>query len=233
MAKIGEELARQGARRSVKQAAGQELVIHELPRRRGEVEAELVVRFMVEDLLVIGTHEATCVQILQRLTSGSPQGELLQSLAAYRQIMDRVAAEAGQAPPQIRWYVDPFGYAQVLRAASGGPKKRRKDMLAILQNEGFDAIQALGGFVHLATGDYEMLHRTQIYAPAVAGAPEKYRLAARLLEFPNSHEWNGTRGCPESWRLPRGSTARSDRHSSIPRRWSMPSRAMKASLRIC
>ena len=50
------------------------------------------------------------------------------------------------------------------------PKKRRKDMLAILQTEGFDAIQALGGYVHLATDDYEMLHRTQIYAPPLAGA---------------------------------------------------------------
>ena len=149
--------------------AGHELVIHELPRQRGEVRAELVVRFLVEDLLVIGTHEATCVEILERLT-GSRQDEVLQSLAAYRHIMDRVITEAGEAPPQMRWYLDPFDYAQVLRAASGGPKKRRKDMLAILKSEGFDAVQALGGFVHLATDDYEMLHRTKIYAPAVEGS---------------------------------------------------------------
>ena len=46
-------------------SAGQELVTQQLPRRRGEVEAEMVIRFLVEDLLVIGNHEATCVEILR------------------------------------------------------------------------------------------------------------------------------------------------------------------------
>ncbi len=68
MRKVAEELVRQGARRSVKQVAGQELVTQQIPRRRGELEPETVIRFLVNDLLVIGNHEATCVEILERVT---------------------------------------------------------------------------------------------------------------------------------------------------------------------
>ncbi len=122
-------------------------------------------------------------------SDGNAQDETLQSLTAYRRIMDRVATESGSSPPQLRWYIDPFGYAQVLRTASGGPRKRRKDMLAILQAEGFDAIRALGGYVHLKTDGFEMLHRTLIYAPPIPGAERRYARSARILNFPNSDEW--------------------------------------------
>lgn len=189
LAKFAEELTRQNARRTVKKVAGQELVMHEVPRQRGAVEAEKVIRFLAHDVLVIGNHEATCVEILERLV-GSRKDSTLATLASYRHIMDRAAAEAGDMAPQVRWYVDPFGYAQVLRAANVGPKKRRKDMLAILKSEGFDAIQAVGGYVHLATDEHEMLHRTLVYAPAVEATPQRYRLAARMLNFPNSSEWD-------------------------------------------
>ena len=60
-------------------------------------------------------------------------------------------------------------------------------MLKVLANQGFDAIKGLGGYIVLADGNYEIMHRTYVYAPAVEGAGlERYLLAARMLDFPNA-----------------------------------------------
>jgi hypothetical protein len=93
--------------------------------------------------------------------------------------------------PHIRWFVDPFGYAQTMRAAAGGRKKKGADLLRVLPNQGFDAIRGVGGYVFLAVGDQEILHRTMVFAPPVQGSAdqppsEKYVLAARMLDFPNT-----------------------------------------------
>ena len=92
--------------------------------------------------------------------------------------------------PHVRWFVDPIGYAQVARAEAGGRKKRGVDLLKVLPNQGFDAVQGVGGYVFFATGDQEILHRTMVYAPAVqrtAGSEnqDRYNKAARMLDFPN------------------------------------------------
>ena len=60
-------------------------------------------------------------------------------------------------------------------------------------------MQGLGGSVALSTDEHEMLQHTYIYAPPVAGtdgkpSPDRYRLAARLLSFPNSQSMD-----PPAW----------------------------------
>jgi hypothetical protein len=77
-------------------------------------------------------------------------------------------------------------------------------MLKVLANQGFKAIQGLGGHVTLATGKHELLHRTFIYAPPVTidgkPAPERYELAARMLQFPAKTQAEGLTA--QSW-IPR------------------------------
>ena len=191
--RVLDEAARQleikGAQRRTKKVGDQQMVIYDLPRKRGEALADQVIRFLVDDILVVGNHELVCEQILQRYLSGSTE-ENLASLVTYRRVMDRVQSEAGTMAPQVRWFMDPFGYADVVRAARGGPRKRRKDMLAILKTQGFDAIQGVGGWVHLTTDEHEILHRTFIFAPGEPGAESRFRLAARMLDFPNSDQWS-------------------------------------------
>ena len=112
--------------------------------------------------------------------------------------MERCAAEAGELLPDLRWYVDPFGYARAARSLTDSSKRRGKDFLKILTEQGFDAIQGVGGFVNLAVYDsFEILHRTSVYVPPVEGAEDKYRLAMRMLRFPNSEELQ-----PQPW-MPR------------------------------
>ncbi|MCI0359974.1 MAG: hypothetical protein L0211_15965, partial [Planctomycetaceae bacterium] len=83
--------------------------------------------------------------------------------------------------------------------------KRGNDMVKILRDQGFSAIQGLGGYVFFATGNEEVLHRTFIYAPATSNkdserAKDKYHLAMRMLDFPNSTA--PTDLDPQKWALP-------------------------------
>src|SRR5262249_50826890 len=105
------------------------------------------------------------------------------------------------------------GYAETSRAIQGGKKSRGVDRLQVLQTQGFNAIQGVGGYVYFATDAGglvaddrpEILHRTYVYAPAVKRGPndkskDKYDLAMRMLDFPNSTA--PTALDPQSWALP-------------------------------
>src|SRR5437879_6215010 len=99
----------------------------------------------------------------------------------------------------VRWFIEPFGYAEASRAAQGGKKKRGTDLLKVLQTQGFTAVQGVGGHVFFATENVEVLHRTFAFAPPTRQGQEKYDLAMRMLDFPNSDP--GTLE-PQPWALP-------------------------------
>lgn len=189
LAEAASQLASQKAERKVGKRGEHEWVMQTLPRRKGETTSVSVIRFLAFDRLVISDHEGVAMQLLDRLSSGD-KNETLGSVATYQTVMQRMKSEAGEMPPQVRWYVDPFGYAEVMRASQRGPKKRGKDMLAILKTQGFDAIRGAGGWVHLATGEQELLHRSFVYAPGAPEQAERFKLAARMLDFPNSSQWD-------------------------------------------
>ena len=65
-----------------------------------------------------------------------------------------------------------------------GRRRLRVDYLKALREQGFDAIEGVGGFVNLDTESYEVLQRAFIYAPPSPGGDEpRFRLAARMLSF--------------------------------------------------
>ena len=50
----------------------------------------------------------------------------------------------------------------------------------MLRNQGFGALQGIGGFVNLAVGEYEVLHRTAVHAP------KPFEKAMGMLDLPNT-----------------------------------------------
>jgi hypothetical protein len=141
-----------------------------------------------ENCLIAVDDLETAVAIMKHFQGQNPA--TLQTLAAFKHSMDH-SRNGLKSDPHIRWFIEPFGYIEVARAYQGGRKKRGTDMLKVLATQGFNAIQGLGGQIALATGTHEIQHQSFIYAPAVkreAGdtSTEKYKLAARMLEFPNT-----------------------------------------------
>lgn len=199
LGKINEELVqRRKAKASKATAGGVEMTLFAIPPQNEKDIAREAVFFIHQDMLCASDSRAEAEAMVGRF-AGSP-GNRLADVKPYATTMGRCAAESDNLAPEVRWYVQPFGYARASRSMVSGEElaKRGKDYISILENQGFDAIEGMGGFVNLAAyGSFEVLHRTSVYAPAVTDGPEKYKLAMRIMQFPNAEKMP-----PEAW-IPR------------------------------
>lgn len=171
------------------------VTIFDLPKKDDEP-ARQAAYFIKGDVLGLADNLKVIEGVLIRLQQ--PGKDNLANLPAFDYVMKRVAAAAGDTTPHARWFVEPFGFAEVVRASnqahSHASHHKGPDMLKILKDQGFDAIQGVGGYVNFAHEKYEMLHRTAIYAPGAAAAAERFSLAARMLLFPNGGDF-----LPQAW----------------------------------
>ena len=88
--------------------------------------------------------------------------------------------------PIIRWYVEPLDYGESVRSVLRGPVAQRQrdkpspSVFATLKQQGFDAIQGIGGVVSVKTEEQETVYRTFAYTK------KPYRLAMQMLNLPAS-----------------------------------------------
>ncbi|MDA7950466.1 MAG: DUF3352 domain-containing protein [Pirellulaceae bacterium] len=131
---------------------------------------------------------------IRRLQEEGPQSDALILSPKYDSILKRCSQNPALAPynHELSWYIDPFGYAQVARDYYEGERQRGKDFLKILKEQGFDAIEGVGGKVYFtADNQVDIYHQT-----FVSISPEK-KLAARMLKFPNSNDLTPPAWVPE------------------------------------
>jgi hypothetical protein len=201
LTKIAKNQAEKGAQQESLQIKGVDVVKFTWPLKQGQDVAQTAFYCIHEDQLVATDRQDVLANIISRFTE--PGTGLLADAAPFVET-ERVVDQAfGETPPHVHWFLEPFGYAEISRVYNGGRKRRGADILRVLQNQGFTAIQGLGGKIALKTDEHDVLHRSLIYAPAVERKPgdlgrTKYDLAARMLDFPNT---DGL--LPESW-IPRG-----------------------------
>jgi len=194
--KIDKELKKREATKSTFAVSGTPMTSYAIPpKKEGDIE-HTAIFFIKDDMLCASDSRQEAEEMLRRFGDGA--GNRLADAKPYQVTMSRCAKESAGVAPQLRWFLDPFGYGRALRSwAPAGKKVRGKDYLNILSSQGFDAVKGLGGFVSLAVGgSFELLHRTTIYAPPIPGEPEKYRLAMRMMEFPNRGQLNAQTWMP-------------------------------------
>jgi hypothetical protein len=180
-----------------------EITVYEQPLAPGEKVPERSYHFVAGNQLIVTDHEATIRGIVHRLDGTAK--DTLASVLAFGETLKRCQAASNNQRYHVRWFVEPFGYAEASRASQGGKKKRGTDLLKIVQSQGFNAIQGIGGHIFFATEGTEVLHRTYVYAPPVKRGPndkskDKYDLAMRMLNFPNSTKGDSLE--PPAWALP-------------------------------
>lgn len=182
--KINKELTKRDATKDTAEYAGTALTIYTIPTKSEKDVERTAVYFVKDNMLCACDNRNEAEQMVRRFEGG----DCLANIKAYQATMQQCKKEANGIDPQLRWYLDPFGYARSVRSFSSEDEKSRgKDYVAILSSQGFEAIKGAGGYVSLSVGGaYELLHRTSVYAPPVEGVPEKYELAMRMMEFPNS-----------------------------------------------
>ena len=189
LAKISNNLRSRGGSKSSTSVAGVPLIHFTFPKKEGEAEARQVFYGIHRQQLVAADNRQVIASVLSRL-DGRDQQTSLASSVAFHTAMTQCRAAFADTEPQLRWFVEPFGYVEVARAYAGGRRKRGMDLLKVLAHQGFTAIQGLGGLVALSTDEHEILHRSFVYAPPVKRADGdkaqgRFNLAANMLDFPN------------------------------------------------
>jgi len=154
-----------------------------------KIEFDHAAYFLSGSLLVAADNVAEIKKIIDRV-QGAP-GKSLAESNGFVSVMNRCQQDAGAAAvPQLRWFVVPVAYAEASRAAMPEDDRRKgKTIHELLQNQGFAAIQGIGGFFDFAPEDgLEMRHRTAIFAPP------PYEKAMKMLSFPNGQDFT-----PQPW----------------------------------
>lgn len=189
--KVTDGLVKRGAKQGSTQVHGVEMLTLDITvEREGKPTASHTAYYCVhQDMLLATDNKSVAEGILKRM-GGDATGSL-SKVPAFEAAMAKSKETFRDMAPQVRWYVEPFGMAEVIRGMSGGRKRRGTDLLRVVTNQGFTAIQGVGGYLSLSTGEHEMLYNAYVYAPAVARksgdkSTDKYDLAMRMLNFPNT-----------------------------------------------
>lgn len=191
--KVAQNMAEQKAKQSAIEVRGVPATLFVLPKAKDAAEDAPPPRtiYVLQGNLLAGADDLDLIQgILGRVAGDS--GDSLAGLPAFRAIMDRCQQDAGDAAPQVRWFIEPFGYSKTTREDT--PKEDRprgRTLLDQFEAAGFDGVQAIGGFVDLAVDRYELVHRTAVYAP------KPHEKSMKMMVFPNMG-----RSSPPAW-IPR------------------------------
>ncbi len=184
---VSANLVREGAKKSEVVVAETRVTAFDLPDEGRERRVEKAYYVLKGELLIASDSLGIVERILQNL--GGRQEATLANVEGFQYVTERVRKDAGETVPQLRWYVQPMGYMKVVQMVED--MRQGVDdgqFVDLFEQEGFDAIQGAGGSIDLAVDDYQLIHRTAIYAP------KPWKKAMKMLEFPNRDEFE-----PHHW----------------------------------
>lgn len=181
----------QGSKVQLEKVGGLDVEVYDVPKENPDDEEEpqrQAILLIHEGLLIVADASEVVGQVL-KLQAGSG-GKSLADIPAFQAVMARCAKDAGEDnSPQVRWFVEPFGYAEAARSVTPERQRRReKPLTEVLKKTGFDAFAGMGGHVSFATEGYELVHRTAVHAPP------PYEKSMKMLSFPNEDDF-----VPQTW----------------------------------
>ncbi|MEO0531883.1 MAG: hypothetical protein AAF266_15110 [Planctomycetota bacterium] len=190
--KIDARLVERGGQRS---EPGNGLTLYRLPAEpKDKLPERTAAIFFEAGQLGVAEGERLATQMLARV-KGQAIGKTLSDAAAYQSTQQRARRAAGRERTSVEWFVSPFEFDAANRPVpKDGELPEKKDALAILAEQGFDAVKGIGGVVAVgATPERDFIHHTFIYAPPKPGtegkpAAQKYDLGMRMLSLPNAAE---------------------------------------------
>lgn len=197
---VEKRFAGRGGRRETTKRDGAVWHVFTVPTRAGNATQTTV--YFLRGSRLVGVDDPAEAEAMLRRFSGKATDNLA-SVAAYGSVMERCRRAAGGLQPELRWFIEPFGFVFSARTLQQERRHEGPDYAKIFSEQGFDAIQGAGGFVNLLVGQgIEFVQRTAIYAPPVRGKendPLRWNLSMRMLQTPNVPAFE-----PQSW-VPRDS----------------------------
>lgn len=184
--RIDQDLKANGATRRDVVEGGQEVRIYQPKTRPGQLKIEQVVITANDDRIIAANRESVVIEMLQSLDQGGRESSLIDN-DYFQAVSKHVAKRTSVLDPgtEMHWFVRPLSMGRVIRDVAKVDRGNKVKILNLLENQGFDAVKALGGTVVVRQGEFDLLHRGYVYAPPVTQQADRYRLAARVLQFPN------------------------------------------------
>jgi len=191
--KLTANLLKQGAKRSTLKMSGtgMTVILLDIPKPADDPRGKArKAYYYLGDRLLLASDNADVIEgMLARLAGG--RNDNLANVPAFQVVMQRCLKDVARPDyvPQIRWFLQPLGYAEATRAATPEQDRPRgRSSVDLMRNQGFEALRGLGGFVDFASEDSEIFHRTAVHAPP------PYEKAMKMLAFPNREGYT-----PEPW----------------------------------
>jgi hypothetical protein len=154
-----------------------------------------VIYYALGGKLLVATDDLGVLDFIEVQAAGG-HGRSLADVAGFQYVMGHCRQDAGDAVPQIRWFIEPQGFMESLAAENPDrePLRRGKSWIEVFKSQGFGGLRAVGGFIEVGQNPFQVVHRTALYAPR----PRTGSMV--LLGFPNSSEF-----LPQPW-VPRDLT---------------------------
>lgn len=176
LTKLNAQLKERGAQMVRLSHNGAEIIQNTLPRQSGELLPQETFYAVVNEQLLASDDVNTLKELIDASSSAETAPGKLNA--------DPVFTEARQQlqvsnEGQIEYFVRPLGFARVIRAIGGKRSGGNADILAVLQNQGFEAIRAVSGEFQLGQEQFDILHRGFVLADV-----ERPR-SVQVLDFPN------------------------------------------------
>jgi len=197
LANLTQKLVAAGVRRTTETYRGQQITVLTFPPPEAPpVRPGMRVEIAIEPIerkayyafwqdVLIASDQLHLIQLLVDRLAGQNTAKPLAEVEAYQIVMNRCMGEMPEgASPILRWYIEPLDYGESVRIAlqnrnPAAPNRNRPSIFATLKQQGFDAIRGIGGVVSINAEEQESVYRTFIHTQ------KPYRLAMRMLEFPN------------------------------------------------
>lgn len=189
--KIEEDLLKAGWERSDLKHRGHNIRVYNNQPKPGQLKVEQIAILIDESRIIAADRDSVVTDLLDTIdgeSSTTPISEESDFQIVMGQSSDAIAGplKTGGGMISGEWFARPFPMGRIIRESLEVDRGNDIDILNLLENQGFDAIKAVGGILSIAGDPYDILHRGYVLAPPVTDEPSKYELAAKMLQFPNA-----------------------------------------------
>lgn len=184
--KVAANLAGKGATRSEQKIDETTVTIYDIPLPGESGQRRQAVYCRKSGILCLTDHLEVTKGILARFSGD--RDDTLAGHPPFVSVMERCGSDPNLPAAQIRVFVEPLPLAEAVREMRHLQRASGPDILKVLRNQGFGAVQAIGGAVTLSVGRYGSLYRVAVHAPG------PYEKAMRMVKLPSGGDF-----APQSW----------------------------------
>lgn len=185
LATIDQDLKGGGWARKDVMHQGQTIRVYDTKPKPGQLKVEQIA-ITLSDVRIIAADRDSVVTDLLDAIAGNMKGKAISSREEFKKVLThsgqamREPIKEGGGTIAVEWFAKPFQMGRILRETFEVDRGDQFDIIKLLENQGFDAINAAGGVFAMAGERYDLLHNGMIYAPG------KLEEAAKMLQFDNN-----------------------------------------------